>query len=62
MSFVDRALSRAVSVRPGRAVLVVLTSPFYLLGLLAGLVVVSAVLVGSVVAQGFDDARKRGES
>jgi hypothetical protein len=60
MSFVDRALSRAVSVRPGRAALLVLTSPFYLVGLLAGVVVVSAVLVYRVTAQGFDDVRSRG--
>ena len=59
--FVDRALSRAVSFRPGRAVLVVLTSPFYLVGLLVGVVVVAAVLVARVTAQGFDDVRTRGE-
>jgi hypothetical protein len=62
VSFVDRALSRATSVRAGRAVLAVVTSPFYLLGMLAGLVVVAAVLVASVTAQGFDDMRQRGES
>lgn len=61
MSFVDRALSRTMSIRPGRVALVVLTSPFYLVGLLAGVVVVSAVLVARVTAQGFDDMRKRGE-
>ena len=62
MSFVDRALSRTMSFRPGRVVLVVLTAPFYLVGLLAGAVVVSAVLVASVTVQGFDDVRKRGVS
>lgn len=62
MSFVDRALSRTMSFRPGRVVLVVLTAPFYVVGLLAGAVVVSAVLVASVTVQGFDDVRKRGVS
>jgi hypothetical protein len=62
VSFVDRALSRTMSFRPGRVVLVVLTAPFYLVGLLAGAVVVSAVLVASVTVQGFDDVRKRGVS
>jgi hypothetical protein len=62
VSFVDRALSRTMSFRPGRVVLVVLTAPFYVVGLLAGAVVVSAVLVASVTVQGFDDVRKRGVS
>lgn len=57
MSFVDRALSRATSFKPGRVALLVVSSPFYVVGALVGLLVVVCVVVAKVTAQGFEDAR-----
>lgn len=56
---VDRVAAAAQTVKPLRLLLSLLAFPFYLLGLVAGLVVVVAVWVVAAVQVGFTDVRKR---
>ena len=56
---VDRVAAAAQNVKPLRLVLSVLAFPFYLLGLLAGFVVVVVMWIVAAAQVGFSDARKR---
>ena len=56
---VDRVAVAAQTVKPLRIILSVLAFPFYVLGLLAGLVVVLFMWVVAAVQVGFSDVRKR---
>lgn len=56
---VDRVAAAAQTVKPLRILLSVLAFPFYVLGLLAGLVVVLFMWVVAAVQVGFSDVRKR---
>lgn len=56
---VDRVAAAAQTVKPLRLLLSVLAFPFYLLGLLAGLVVVVAMWFVAAAQVGFSDVRKR---
>lgn len=58
---VDRVAAAAQNVKPLRLFLSVLAFPFYLLGLLAGFVVVVAMWIVAAAQVGFTDARKRDE-
>ena len=57
---VDRVADAAQNVKPLRLLLSVLAFPFYLLGLLAGLVVVVAMWIVAATQVGFADVRRRG--
>jgi hypothetical protein len=56
---VDRVAAAAQEIKPLRLLLSVLAFPFYLLGLVAGFVVVVFVWVAAAVQVGFADARGR---
>lgn len=56
---VDRVAAAAQTVKPLRIILSVLAFPFYLLGLLAGLIVVLFMWVVAAVQVGFSDVHKR---
>ena len=56
---VDRVAAAAQNVKLLRLVLSVLAFPFYLLGLLAGFVVVVVMWIVAAAQVGFSDARKR---
>lgn len=56
---VDRVAAAAQNVKPLRLVLSVLAFPFYLLGLLAGFVVVVVMWIVAAAQVGFSDVRKR---
>ena len=58
-TFSDRVAAEAMSVRPVRALLTVLAAPFYVLGLLVGLVVVVALFAAGAVRVGIADVRAR---
>jgi hypothetical protein len=59
--FVERVASRASEVKLSRAALTLLATPFYVLGLLVGLAVVSARWIGAAVLIGVDDVRHRSD-
>lgn len=59
---VDRVAAAAQTVKPLRLVLSVLAFPFYLLGLLAGLVVVTVMWIVAAAQVGFADVRKRNDA
>lgn len=56
---VDRVAAAAQNVKPLRLLLSVLAFPFYLLGLIAGLVVVAFMWFAAAVQVGFADVHKR---
>lgn len=56
---VDRVAAAAQTVKPLRLLLSLLAFPFYLLGLLAGLVVVVAMWFVAAAQVGYVDVRKR---
>lgn len=58
---VDRVAAAAQDVKPLRLLLSVVAFPFYLLGLVAGLVVVVFVWIAAAVQVGFADVRRRDE-
>jgi hypothetical protein len=58
-SYSARVAARAASIRPLRAMLTVLAVPFYVLGLLAGLVFVAVLWALGAVKLGLVDARAR---
>lgn len=58
-SYSARVAAQAASIRPLRAVLTVLAVPFYVLGLLAGLVFVAVLWAAGAVKLGMVDARAR---
>jgi hypothetical protein len=60
-SFVERAAAQAADIKLARVVLTVLAAPFYLLGLLAGVVVVVVVVAVGAVKLGVADVRSRAE-
>lgn len=55
----DRIATKAAEVRPLRALLSVLASPFYLLGVLAGVLLVVGAWCYAAVLVGVADARRR---
>lgn len=55
----DRIASKAAETRPLRIVLSVLAFPFYVLGLVLGVLVVAFTWCYAAVGVGIDDARKR---
>lgn len=57
MGFVDRVAEQAPKVKLGRLILSVLAFPFYLVGLVVGLVVVSALFAWGGVRLGVADVR-----
>lgn len=57
MSFVDRVAEQALAVRPVKLLLTLLALPFYLLGLVAGLVVVVVMFAYGAIKVGIADAR-----
>lgn len=61
-SFVERAVAEATSMKLSRVLLTILAAPFYLLGLVVGVVVVVAVVAFGAVKLGFVDVRRRAES
>lgn len=58
---VDRVAAAAQNVKPLRLLLAVVAFPFYLLGLLGGLVVVALTWIAAAVQVGFADVRRRGD-
>ena len=58
-SFPERVAARATTLQPARIALTVLAAPFYLVGLVAGLIWVMIVWIASAVAVGVDDVRSR---
>ena len=60
-SFVDRVASEAADVRPLKVLLTVLAFPFYLLGLLVGVVWVAAVFAIGACKVGVADVRARAQ-
>lgn len=58
-SYSARVAAQAATIRPARAVLTVLAVPFYVLGLFAGLVLVSVLWAAGAVKLGLLDARAR---
>lgn len=58
-TFVDRVAVQAQEVRPLRVMLTILAFPFYLLGLLVGLVWVALAWCGAAVVVGVRDVRDR---
>lgn len=59
---VDRVAEAAQSVKPLRLFLTVLAFPFYVVGFVAGLVVVAGTWVVAAAQVGFADAYKRDEA
>lgn len=57
--FVERVASEAVAVKPLRVVATVVAVPFWVLGVLAGLVWFGVVFAAGAVKVGFGDARAR---
>lgn len=57
--FVDRVASEALALRPLKMLATVLAIPFYVLGLLLGLLVVVAAFAVGAVRVGIADARAR---
>lgn len=55
---VDRVAAAAQEIKPLRLLLSVVAFPFYLLGLLAGLVVVVLVWIAAAAQVGFADVRR----
>ena len=60
-SFPDRVAARAEQIRFTRVILTVIAAPFYLVGLLVGVVWVGLRWVFAAVQEGFASASKRGE-
>lgn len=59
MSYVDRVAERAASVRLVRVLLSLLAAPFYVLGLVAALVVLAASWAWAACGVGFADLKDR---
>jgi ABC-type sulfate transport system permease subunit len=57
--FVDRVAVEALKVRPARIVLTVLALPFYVLGIVIGLLFVIAKFALGAIKVGIDDMRAR---
>lgn len=60
MSYPTRVAAKANELRPARIVLSVLSFPFYVLGLLVGLLIVLVGWVVAAVAVGVSDVKDRG--
>ena len=60
MSFPDRVASRAQTISPIKVILTLLALPFYLLGLVAGLVLVTVSWAWAAATVGVEDVRRRG--
>ncbi len=60
MTFPSRVAERAAEVKLTRVLLTVLAAPFYVVGLLLGLVFVAGAWLVAAVALGVADARRRG--
>jgi len=59
MSFPERVAAHAADIRPVRVALAILSAPFYLLGLLVGLVWVAVAWAAAAVVVGVHDMRDR---
>lgn len=59
VSFTDRVATRAATFRPSRAALSVMAAPFYLVGLLFGLLWVAVTWCWAATASGVEDIRER---
>lgn len=57
--FVERVAAEAVAVKPVRVVATVVAVPFWVLGVLAGLVWFAVVFAAGAVKVGFGDVRAR---
>lgn len=57
--FVDRVAVEALKVRPARIVLTVLALPFYVLGVIIGLLLVAGKFALGAMKVGIDDMRAR---
>ncbi len=60
-TFVDRVAAEAMTVRPVKLLLTLLTLPFYLIGWVIGLLVVIVMFAVGAVKVGVADARDRAE-
>jgi hypothetical protein len=60
-SFVERAVAEATGTKLSRVLLTILAAPFYLIGLLVGVVVVVAVVAFGAVKLGVVDVRRHAE-
>lgn len=61
MAYIDRVAERALKVKPTRLLLSLLALPFYLVGLLLGLVVVVALFAWGALQTGIVDIRQQAE-
>jgi hypothetical protein len=55
--YIERVAAQAITVRPAKAALTLLTLPFYALGWVLGLLVVVVLFIVGAVRVGIDDAR-----
>lgn len=60
MSYPQRVASRAAEIKPAKAALTIVATPFYVIGLVLGLILVAALWCWAAVGEGIDTAR--GES
>ena len=60
LSFADRVAAQALEVRFARVLLSLLAFPFYVLGLVLGLIIVAVRWCYAAVLVGIADVRKRG--
>ncbi len=61
MTFPSRVAERAAEVKLTRVLLTVLAAPFYVVGLVLGVVWVAVLWLVAAVALGVADARRRGQ-
>ena len=59
MTFPTRVAAKASELNAARSLLTVLAAPFYLLGLLAGIVIVAVAWCWAAVALGVADVKQR---
>lgn len=57
--FVERVAREAVAVKPVKVLLTVLALPFYVVGLVVGLLVVAVMFAAGAVKVGIGDVRER---
>lgn len=61
-TYAERVATRAATFKPLRALLIVLASPFYLIGLLVGLLWILVSWAYAAVLVGVEDGRRRGDT
>lgn len=62
MAFIDRVAERALKVKPTRLLLSLLAFPFYLIGLLLGLLLVVVLFAWGALQTGIFDMRQQAET